>query len=313
MMSKLAVIAIGGNSLIRSKEQVGLNDQLATVKETCKHIAAMVARGWNVAVTHGNGPQVGFLIRRAELALQELPMIPLEFAGADTQGCIGYMIQQSLMNEFKALGIEKKAVTVVTQVVVDQKDQAFQKPSKPIGSFMTEAEAKRHAREDGWVVVEDAGRGWRRVVPSPEPQRIVEIEAIKELLDKGYVVICVGGGGIPVIEKGDQLEGIAAVIDKDYASSLLATQIKADSLIISTAVDKVALNYGQPEQKELDRMTVAEAESYLASGQFPAGSMGPKIKAIVRYLKNGGGKGLITSPAEVVAALEGKTGTHIVP
>ena len=313
MMSKVAVIAIGGNSLIKSKEQIGLYDQLATVKETCKHIAEMVAKGWNVAVTHGNGPQVGFLIRRAELAVEELPMIPLEFAGADTQGCIGYMIQQSLMNEFRARGINKKAVTVVTQVVVDQNDPAFQNPSKPIGSFMSEAEAKRHAKEDGWVVIEDSGRGWRLVVASPEPQRIVEIEAIKELLGEGYVVICVGGGGIPVVDKGGKLEGVAAVIDKDYASSLLASEIKADSLIISTAVDKVAINFGKPDQKDLDRMTVAEAEAYLAQGQFPDGSMGPKIKAIIRYLKDGGSRGIITSPAAVVAALEGKTGTHVVP
>ncbi|MEW8960031.1 MAG: carbamate kinase, partial [Moorella sp. (in: firmicutes)] len=267
----------------------------------------------NVAITHGNGPQVGFLIRRAELATKELPLIPLEFAVADTQGAIGYMIQQSLMNEFKRRGIKKQAVTVVTQVVVDKNDPAFQNPTKPIGSFMSKEEAERHVKEDGWTVVEDAGRGWRRVVPSPEPQRIVESEAIKDLIAKGYIVICVGGGGIPVIEKDGNLEGIAAVIDKDYASSLLATEIRADRLVISTGVNKVAINFGKPDQKEIDRMTVAEAEAYLQEGHFPPGNMGPKIIAILRYLKNNGGEGLITSPAGIVAAMEGKSGTWIVP
>ncbi|WP_258358593.1 carbamate kinase [Moorella sulfitireducens (nom. illeg.)] len=312
-MDRLAVIAIGGNSLIKDKNRIGLMDQLATVKETCHNIAELVARGWNVAITHGNGPQVGFLIRRAELATQELPLIPLEFAVADTQGAIGYMIQQSLMNEFRRRGINRKAVTVVTQVVVDKNDPAFQKPTKPIGSFMTKEEAMYHREKDGWTVVEDAGRGWRRVVPSPEPQKIVESEAIKDLIKEGYIVICVGGGGIPVIENEGQLEGIAAVIDKDYASSLLATEIGADRLVISTGVNKVAINFNKPDQKEIDHMTAAEAEAYLAEGHFPPGNMGPKITAILRYLKNYGGEGLITSPAEIVAAMEGQSGTWIVP
>ncbi|WP_258358580.1 carbamate kinase [Moorella sulfitireducens (nom. illeg.)] len=312
-MSRLAVVAIGGNSLIKDKNHIGLMDQLETVKETCCNIAEIVEKGWNVAITHGNGPQVGFLIRRAELASRELPLIPLEFAVADTQGAIGYMIQQSLMNEFQRRGIKKQAVTLVTQVVVDKNDPAFQKPTKPIGSFMTKEEAERHAKEDGWTVVEDAGRGWRRVVPSPEPQRIVEKEAIKDLIAKGYIVVCIGGGGIPVIEKSGKLEGIAAVIDKDYASSLLARQIEADALVISTGVNKVSINFGKPEQKELDKMTVAEAEAYMAAGHFPPGNMGPKIEAIIRYLKNGGKEGIITSPTEIVNAIEGKSGTRIVP
>ncbi|WP_338823949.1 Carbamate kinase 1 [Moorella humiferrea] len=312
-MGRLAVIAIGGNSLIKEKNRIGLMDQLATVKETCANIAELVEKGWNVAITHGNGPQVGFLIRRAELAVGELPPIPLEFAVADTQGAIGYMIQQSLMNEFKRRGIKRQAVTVVTQVVVDKNDPAFQNPTKPIGSFMTKEEAERHVKEDGWTVVEDAGRGWRRVVPSPEPQRIVESEAIKDLIAKGYIVICVGGGGIPVIEKDGNLEGIAAVIDKDYASSLLAREIGADALVISTGVNKVALNYGKLWQKDIDKMTVAEAEAYMAAGHFPPGNMGPKIEAIIRYLKNGGKEGIITSPAGLVAAVEGEEGTRIVP
>ncbi|MDN5344079.1 MAG: carbamate kinase [Clostridia bacterium] len=312
-MERTAVVAIGGNSLIKDKNHIGLMDQLATVRETCHNIAELVARGWNVAITHGNGPQVGFLIRRAELATGELPLIPLEFAVADTQGAIGYMIQQSLMNEFQRRGIKRQAVTVVTQVVVDKNDPAFQNPTKPIGSFMTREEAERHVKEDGWTVVEDAGRGWRRVVPSPEPKAIVESAAIKELIDRGYIVICVGGGGVPVVEKDGELEGIAAVIDKDYASSLLAMEIKAEMLTISTGVEKVAINFGKPDQKELDRLTVAEAETYMAAGHFPPGNMGPKITAILKYLKNGGREGLITSPAAIVAAMEGEAGTRIVP
>ncbi|WP_406676959.1 carbamate kinase [Moorella sp. ACPs] len=312
-MDKLAVIAIGGNSLIKNKGQVDLKSQLATVKETCRSIAELVQQGWNVAITHGNGPQVGFLIRRAELAVRELPLIPLEFAVADTQGAIGYMIQQSLMNEFRQRGIKRQAVTIVTQVIVDKNDPAFQKPSKPVGSFMTREEAERHIQEDGWTVVEDAGRGWRRVVPSPEPRAIVESAAIRDLITNGYIVICAGGGGIPVIEKDGQLEGIAAVIDKDYASALLATEMKASMLVISTGVSKVAINFGQPDQKELDLLTVAEAEAYLEAGHFPPGNMGPKITAIIRYLKNNGGQGLITSPEAIVAAVAGKAGTRIVP
>ncbi|BCV22668.1 carbamate kinase [Moorella sp. Hama-1] len=311
-MGKLAVVAIGGNSLIKDKRHVDLYSQLATVKETCRQIAELVQTGWNVAVTHGNGPQVGFLIRRAELATGELPLIPLEFAVADTQGAIGYMIQQSLMNEFWQRGIARQAVTVVTQVVVDQNDPAFKNPTKPIGSFMTREEAERHAREDGWTVVEDAGRGWRRVVPSPEPQKIVEGAAIKDLINAGYIAICAGGGGVPVIEREGLLEGVAAVIDKDYASSLLATAIGADLLVISTGVSRVAINFGKPDQKELDHLTAAEAEAYLAAGHFPPGNMGPKVKAILRYLGRGGKEGLITSPGELVRAVEGKAGTRIV-
>jgi len=312
-VDRIAVVAIGGNSLIKDKHRVGLMDQLATVKETCHNIADLVAGGWNVAITHGNGPQVGFLIRRAELAMAELPMIPLEIAVADTQGAIGYMIQQSLMNEFQRRGIKRRAVTVVTQVVVAKDDPAFQKPTKPIGSFMTREEAERHAREDGWAIVEDAGRGWRRVVPSPEPQKIVESAVIKDLIKSGYVVICVGGGGIPVVDNNGDLEGVAAVIDKDYASSLLATEIQADMLTISTGVDRVALDFGKPEQRELERLTVAEAEAYLAAGHFPPGNMGPKIRAVLKYLHNGGKEGLITSPAAIVAAMAGQAGTRIVP
>jgi len=313
-MAKVAVVAIGGNSLIKDKEHQTVPDQFATTRETCVHIASMIEQGWDVVITHGNGPQVGFVLLRSELASHVLHTVPLDSCGADTQGSIGYMIQQSLYNEFLKRGMKKRAVTVVTQVVVDKDDPAFQNPTKPIGPFYTEEEAKRLAAERGWIVKDDAGRGWRRVVPSPIPQEIVEQEAIKALIEQGFVVIGVGGGGIPVVRQEDgSLRGVEAVIDKDYASSLLASGIGADLFLISTAVEKVALNYGKPNQVWLNRMTLAEAKRYLSEGHFPPGSMGPKIKAIVQFLEKGGKEALITSPENIERALAGETGTRIVP
>ena len=313
-MAKVAVVAIGGNSLIKDKEHQTVPDQFATTRETCVHIASMIEQGWDVVITHGNGPQVGFVLLRSELASHVLHTVPLDSCGADTQGSIGYMIQQSLYNEFLKRGMKKRAVTVVTQVVVDKDDPAFQNPTKPIGPFYTEEEAKRLAAERGWIVKDDAGRGWRRVVPSPIPQEIVEQEAIKALIEQGFVVIGVGGGGIPVVRQEDgSLRGVEAVIDKDYASSLLASGIGADLFLISTAVEKVALNYGKPNQVWLDRMTLAEAKRYLSEGHFPPGSMGPKIKAIIQFLEKGGKEALITSPENIERALAGETGTRIVP
>jgi len=313
-MAKVAVVAIGGNSLIKDKDHQTVPDQFAATRETCVHIASMIDQGWDVVITHGNGPQVGFILLRSELASHVLHTVPLDSCGADTQGAIGYMIQQSLYNEFLKRGMRKQAVTVVTQVVVDKDDPAFQNPTKPIGPFYTEEEAKRLAAERGWVVKDDAGRGWRRVVPSPIPQEIVEQEAIKALIEQGFVVIGVGGGGIPVVRQEDgSLRGVEAVIDKDYASSLLASGIGADLFLISTAVEKVALNYGQPNQVWLDRMTVAEAKRYLAEGHFPPGSMGPKIEAIIQFLERGGKEAIITSPENIERALAGETGTRIVP
>ncbi|HDH09337.1 MAG TPA: carbamate kinase [Chloroflexi bacterium] len=313
-MAKVAVVAIGGNSLIKDKEHQTVPDQFATTRETCVHIASMIEQGWDVVITHGNGPQVGFVLLRSELASHVLHTVPLDSCGADTQGSIGYMIQQSLYNEFLKRGMKKRAVTVVTQVVVDKDDPAFQNPTKPIGPFYTEEEAKRLAAERGWIVRDDAGRGWRRVVPSPIPQEIVEQEAIKALIEQGFVVIGVGGGGIPVVRQEDgSLRGVEAVIDKDYASSLLASGIGADLFLISTAVEKVALNYGKPNQVWLDRMTLAEAKRYLSEGHFPPGSMGPKIKAIIQFLEKGGKEALITSPENIERALAGETGTRIVP
>lgn len=312
-MAKVAVVAIGGNSLIKDKDHQTVPDQFAATRETCIHIADMIDRGWEVVITHGNGPQVGFILMRSELASRVLHTVPLDSCGADTQGALGYMIQQTLGNEFEKRGIQKPIVTVVTQVVVDKDDSAFENPSKPIGPFYDEARAKRYRDEEGWRIMEDAGRGWRRVVPSPIPMRIVEQEAIKALIGLGFVVIGVGGGGIPVVEEDGSLRGVEAVIDKDYASGLLATGIKADLFLISTAVEKVALNYGKPNQIDLARMTLSEAKNYLQEGHFPPGSMGPKIKAVIKFLEEGGEEALITSPENLARALRGEMGTRITP
>lgn len=313
-MKKVAVVAIGGNSLIKDEAHQTVADQYQAARESCEHIASMIELGWEVVVTHGNGPQVGFILLRSELASNVLHTVPLDACGADTQGAIGYALQQNLQNIFRERGIKKLAATVVTQCVVDQNDPAFQKPSKPIGPFYNEEKAKKHATEEGWTVVEDAGRGWRRVVASPIPQEVVEWQAIKTLIDAGITVIGVGGGGIPVIrtENGD-LEGTAAVIDKDFGSSLLARQIKADLFMISTAVEKAYIHYRKPEQRALDRITVAEAKKYIEEGHFAAGSMLPKIQACIAFLEAGGKEAILTDPVHIAAALKGETGTHIVP
>lgn len=314
---KLAVIAIGGNSLIADKAHQTVEDQYQAAKQTTFHIADMIEQGWDVAIGHGNGPQVGFILRRSEIAakVEGMHEVPLDVCGADSQGAIGYALQQNLQNELYQRGIKKKVVTVITQVLVDQNDSAFQNPSKPIGGFMDADEAKRRQEEQGWSIVEDAGRGWRRVVASPMPGEIVELETVETLLERGIVTITVGGGGIPVVDPGDgNYRGIAAVIDKDYASSLLAQKIKADLFVISTAVEKVAINFGKPEQKWLDKMTAAEAKAYLAEGtHFAKGSMAPKVQAIIWFLENGGKQALITNPENIGRALKGETGTWIVP
>ncbi len=313
MGNKIAVVAIGGNSLIKDKMHQTVRDQYIAAKETCEHIVSMIKDGWDVVIGHGNGPQVGFILRRSELAAHELHEIPLDACGADTQGSIGYALQQNLYNEFRELGLNKHAVTVVTQVEVSRDDPAFQNPTKPIGSFMDEAQARRRQAKNGWDVVEDAGRGWRRVVPSPIPIRIVEEEAIKHLIQAGFVVIAAGGGGIPVVaDEAGNLEGVAAVIDKDYAAALLANAIGAELFIISTAIEKVALNFGQPNQTWLDHITLAQAKQYLAEGvHFARGSMAPKIQAVVNYLEQGGGEVIITNPENLERALAGETGTRI--
>src|SRR5512137_2529752 len=313
---KCAVVAIGGNSLIKDAKHQTVEDQYLAAKETTLHIADMIEAGWDVAIGHGNGPQVGFILRRSEIAakVEGMHEVPLDVCGADSQGAIGYALQQTLQNELFRRGIKKPVATVVTQVLVDKNDKAFQNPTKPIGGFMDESEAKRRQKELGWSVVEDAGRGWRRVVASPLPKEVVELESVQTLIKAGSVVITVGGGGIPVIDKGDgEYTGTAAVIDKDYASSLLARLIKADLLLISTAVEKVAINFGKPNQKWIDRMTLAEAKAYLAEGtHFAKGSMAPKIQAVIWFLENGGKQALITDPKNLGRALKGETGTWIV-
>lgn len=309
----ITVIAIGGNSLIREKERGSFADQMATLRSSCAPIAELVQKGERVLITHGNGPQVGFVLLRSHLARMRLPETPLDAANAQTQAEIGYMIQQVLGNEFRRMGISKRVVTVVTQVVVDSADPSFSSPSKPVGPFYTRQEAVRLQRELGWVVKEDAGRGFRRFVPSPEPKTIVEIDEIRRLVEAGAVVVAGGGGGIPVVEENGKLSGVAAVIDKDLVSALLGNLVGADRLVISTAVESVYLNYNLPDARQLRRVTAGEMESYLTAGHFPEGSMGPKVRAALQFLKRGGKEVFITDPKHILESLAGNTGTMIVP
>jgi carbamate kinase len=311
--NKIAVVAIGGNSLIKDKAHQTVEDQYDAARETSGHIAKMIKEGWDVAISHGNGPQVGFILRRSELASHELHEIPLDVCGADTQGAIGYALQQNLYNHFVKMGISKNIVTVVTQVEVSADDPALLNPSKPIGSFMDEMQAISRRDSEGWNVLEDAGRGWRRVVASPKPLRIIEEPAVKRLIEAGTVVITVGGGGIPVVADEDgNLRGVAAVIDKDFASGLLAKNIGADLYLISTVVEKVALNFGKPEQRWIDHMSAREARVYLDEGtHFAKGSMAPKIQAAIEFIEAGGERVIITNPENIKRALNGETGTHI--
>jgi carbamate kinase len=313
MESKLAVLAIGGNSLIKDKNHIALSWQYEAVKETGKYIAELIAEGMSIVITHGNGPQVGFIYRRGELGRHELPLIPLDICGADTQGAIGYMIQKALLNHFRSMGVAKKVTTVVTQTLVNTDDPSFQHPTKPIGSFMPEEEALANRKEFGWEVVEDAGRGFRRVVPSPIPREIIELDVIRLLIERGYVVVATGGGGIPVIrnERGE-IEGVEAVIDKDLASSLLARNLGADTFIISTAIDAVYLNFGTENQKPISHATLPEIKRYLAEGHFKPGSMKPKIESIILFLEGGGRKAIITSPENLLKSVRGESGTTIV-
>ena len=311
---RTAVVAIGGNSLIKDTQHQSVRDQYIAAQETSHHIVGMIRDGWNVVISHGNGPQVGFILRRSELAAAELHEVPLDVCGADTQGAIGYALQQNLCNEFRRLGVDKHAATVICQMEVRADDPAFAKPSKPIGSFMDEEMADRR-RQQGWDLIEDSNRGWRRVVASPTPIRIVEMAAIRSLVDAGVVVITAGGGGIPVVADADgNFQGVPAVIDKDLATALLATDLGADLLVISTAIEQVALDFGKPEQRFVDRMTASEARGYLEAGtHFAAGSMAPKVQAVLNYLDHGGQEAIVTDPANVERALKGETGTRFVP
>lgn len=312
--AKLAVIAIGGNALIRDKNHESIPDQYEAVAVTVRHVCNMIEAGWNVIITHGNGPQMGFVLRRSELAMREVPPIPMEYAGADLQGAIGYMFVKAFRNEFRRRGMQREPVAVVTKTLVDRGDPAFNEPSKPIGSQMDEGEAKALAAARGWRVKEDAGRGWRRVVASPVPRQIMDSPVIEHLARAGFVVIGCGGGGVPVAydDNGD-LVGVEAVIDKDLASSLLARSIGADLFMLSTSVDRVALDFNTPRQRWLDRLTLSDARRYYAEGQFDRGSMGPKIKALIEFLEAGGKQGLITCPPNIGDALAGSSGTHVVP
>jgi carbamate kinase len=313
-MARTAVVAVGGNALIRDPGHQTVPDQYRAAAHTSRHIAEIAREGWNVVVTHGNGPQVGFILRRSELSAHELHEVPLDACVADTQGAIGYALQQNLQHDLATMGVDRQVVTVLTQVEVDPDDPAFARATKPIGSHLTEEQARRREAE-GWTVVEDAGRGWRRVVPSPLPRRIVEEGVIRHLVEAGYVVIGVGGGGIPVVSGPDgRLHGISAVIDKDHAASLLARRIEADLLLISTSVDRVALGYGTREQRWLDRMTVSEALGHLEDGsQFPEGSMGPKVQAAIWFVEATGKPAVIAGLDSMERALAGQAGTWIVP
>jgi carbamate kinase len=311
---KLAVVAVGGNALIRDKSHLSIPDQYNEASITAHHIADMIEAGWNVIVTHGNGPQMGFILRRSELSIHEVAPVPMDYAGADLQGAIGYMFLKAFRNEFRQRRIKCEPVAVVTETLVDHADPAFSDPTKPIGSHMEEAKAKELAARQGWTVKEDAGRGWRRVVPSPLPLKILDLDVIKHLAGAGYLVIGCGGGGIPVTQDDQgNVRGIEAVIDKDLASSLLARSIGADLFMVSTAVERVAINFNKPDQRWLDRITVTEAKRYYAENQFDKGSMGPKIQALVEYLESGGKQGLITDPPNIGRALAGESGTLIVP
>ncbi len=315
-MDRRAVVAIGGNALILDGQRGTIAEQYENARETAQHIAALVATGWGVVVTHGNGPQVGFILLRSELVPEDAPVprLSLEMSVADSQGGIGHILGQALLNELAARGLPDLVVCVLTHVVVDEADPAFRAPTKPIGPFYTREQADERTVRNGWTMIEDAGRGYRRVVASPEPIRIVEGAQIKALVDAGFVVIGVGGGGVAVVETAPgQYRGVEAVIDKDRASALLAASLGVPLLVLSTGVEQVAVHFRQPDERWLDRITATEAARYLADGEFPKGSMGPKIEAAIRFLEHGGQEVLITTPASLERAIAGETGTRIVP
>ena len=316
MTDRRAVIAIGGNALILDGQRGTIDEQYENARETAHHVAALVAAGWGVVVTHGNGPQVGFILLRSELVPSNAPVpkLNLEMSVADSQGGIGHILSQALLNELASRGLPDRVVCVLTHVVVDAADPAFSRPTKPIGPFYTKEEADDRALRNGWTMIEDAGRGYRRVVASPQPIRIVENDQIRTLIDAGFVVIAVGGGGIAVVEsEPGRYRGVEAVIDKDRASALLAASIQVPLLVLSTGVERVAVHFRQPDERWLDRVTVSEAKQYLEEGEFPRGSMGPKVEAAIRFLEDGGEEVLITIPAGLERAIAGETGTRVVP
>jgi carbamate kinase len=309
----LAIVAFGGNALIDDDAHCSINDQYQTVSNSAKYLVDLIEQGWSLVLTHGNGPQVGFILRRSELAAHEVAPVPVDYAVGDTQGAIGYMFQKALMNELQRRNLQRPVVTLVTQTRVSRQDPAFAKPNKPIGAFMKKEVAEQCAAELGWTIMEDSGRGWRRCVASPQPQEIIELESIRTLLDCGSLVIACGGGGIPVERDAEgYLHGVEAVIDKDVSSALLASELGADMLIIPTGVEKVAINFGQPDEQWLDNLTPSEARALSEQGQFGEGSMKPKVDALLKFLQgNPQGKGLITKVSTLMKAIGGHTGTWI--
>ena len=311
-MVKKVVIALGGNAILQPKQEATYENQLENVRKSSEIIARIVKNGHSVIITHGNGPQVGNILRQNEEAKEFVPPFPLDVCSAESQGFIGYMMDQTLKNELKNLGLGNSVVSILTQTEVSKDDPAFQKPDKPIGVFFTEEEAKQLAEEKGWTVMEDAGRGWRRVVPSPTPKTIHGSDVIKKLTDNGVIVIAAGGGGIPVVKNEDgTFTGIEAVIDKDRSGFRLAEEVQADVFMVLTDVPNVYVNYGKPDQKALTHVTLEEAEQYVSEGQFSAGSMGPKMEAAIRFAEQGG-RAIICSLDQADLAMEGKAGTHVI-
>ena len=310
---KRLVIALGGNALLQKGQKGTYLEQLNNAKRTAKFLADVIEKGYEVVITHGNGPQVGAIMLQNEIAKNEVPPMPLDVANAETQALIGYMIQQSLQNELKRRGVDKEVVTLITQVLVDKNDKAFQNPTKFVGPYYTEEEAKKIMREKGWAMKPDPRGGWRRVVPSPDPKDIVEKNIIRRLVDQGYIVITAGGGGIPVIREDNTYRGVEAVIDKDLASALVGKIVGADTLLILTDVEYAMLNFGKPNQKPLKRVKLKELEEYYHQGHFSPGSMGPKILACIRFVKWGGERGIIAHLEKAPLALNEETGTIVIP
>ena len=311
-MTKKVLVALGGNAILKHKEKGTAEEQFENVRETCKNLAKIIHEGHKIAITHGNGPQIGDILLKNDLAKNVLPPMPTDVCGAESQGMIGYFLQQSMYNELKSAGLEVPVVTILTQARVNEDDPAFKNPTKPIGPFYTAMEASKLRKEKGWTIINDSGRGYRRVVPSPNPLDLIESKAIKELFERGVIVIASGGGGIPVItDENGALQGVEAVIDKDLIAAIFAKLINAEILLILTDVEKVSLNYGKPDQKDLNTMTVADARKYSNEGQFPPGSMGPKIEAAINFIESGGEKAIITSLELAEKAIQGKSGTTI--
>lgn len=309
---KTIVIALGGNAILQPGQKGYAEEQIENVYKTCKQIASMIKKGYEVVITHGNGPQVGNILIQNIAGAEKVPAMPLDICGAESQGQIGYMMQQQLTNILLGMGIKTPVVTLVTQMVVDREDPAFKNPTKPVGPFYTREYAENAMKQKGESWIEDAGRGWRKVVPSPKPIRIVEIDAILSLIDKDCIVIANGGGGIPVVEEEGIYKGVEAVIDKDFGGERLAFDVEADTFMILTDVPRVYINYNKPDQKQLDEVTLKEIQEYQREGHFKAGSMGPKVEACRRFVANGGKQAIITSLDTALEALEGKAGTRIV-